>query len=332
MKMQYLRLFPQNNHFFKPQRLVWQEAEPSETAGTEEEPSWEEVLETSDFLEYAKQTCDTAKEEGQEALECRIRSLKEGEEIVKFKRFIDELGEKFLKELPEFKYRAAKETSKRFKLLQEATDMQAIMTRFEEAESYEIVPYRRGKNPAMIIFKYAPDEENPEGATEEYPLEVSFEEKKRIFGGGLGAIRKGLAKRESAGARETERRYTEEEIERLDREVGREREEIIERARYLKTPDDAYRELHRITTYLPNDVLEGLSKPLARWADILSEARIDPTTGDMKMDAADFDMLNALEDKLKIILESYYGAGYWHSMSKEQQRDLEAIGKTFGVG
>ncbi len=100
--MKHFKNFYKNPGFLTTQRLVWKEAEPKpETLEAEREgPSWEEVLETSDFLEYAKQTCDISKEEGQEALECRIRSLKEGEEIVKFKRFIDELGEKFLKQLP----------------------------------------------------------------------------------------------------------------------------------------------------------------------------------------------------------------------------------------
>ena len=111
--MHYLQLFPQHNNFFKPQRLVWQETEPSEATEAKEEPSWEEVLESADFIKDIRQTCDTAKEEGREALECRIRSLMEGKELVKFKRFVDELGEKFLKQLPEPKYRYAKETSKR---------------------------------------------------------------------------------------------------------------------------------------------------------------------------------------------------------------------------
>ena len=124
--MQYLRLFPQNNHFFKPKRLVWQETEPKpETLkSAKEEPSWEEALESADFIKDIEQTCDTAREEGKETLECRIRSLMEGKELVQFRRFIDELGEKFLKQLPESKYRYTKETSKRLEALKEITDLQ----------------------------------------------------------------------------------------------------------------------------------------------------------------------------------------------------------------
>jgi len=192
--MRYLHLFPQNNHFFKPGRLVWQEDEPkpSEAPKSEEEK-------TLDFLDQADASCTTAKKGGEavEAVQQRICSLAEMEktpEAVRLRQFIDELGEKYLNTLDG--YENIKDAFERFLALQEITDFDAIMKRFNEAESYEIRPYVRGKNPAMIIFNYPPDEENPEGITEEFHLEMSFREKKDVIEKGAKALKESIEKKE----------------------------------------------------------------------------------------------------------------------------------------
>ena len=362
--MQYLRLFLQNDHFFHPKRLVWKEAEPkTETLKAKrEEPSWEELMQTADFLEYAKETCDATREEGQEALECRIRSLKEGEEIVKFKRFIDELGEKFLRQLPEFKYRTAKETSKRFKLLQEVTDMQAIMTRFEEAENYEIKPYRRGKTPAIIIFEY------PDGKTEEYPLELSTKQKHVLWGTIGEGARESLKKEGVAEVRargKFERKLEEMQTEVLQGTEGsleKLREEMIQlatkdrkkikeaqkklsqdaadRAKKRETPGDVYSMLldlknkGKISANFPEDLLEELSQgPFYEINKLLRETGGDFTniTDEQRERGR-----NVLDD-YKSIIASYYGIEgedplrYLDDNAPQVLRDLNKILGTFGI-
>lgn len=300
--MKHFKNSYKNSDFFKPQRPVWQKTvpKPETLKAKREEPSWEELMQTADFLEYAKHTCNTAKEEGKEALECRIRSLKEGEEIVRFKRFIDELGEKLLKQHPEFKYRTAKETSKRFKLLQEVADMQAIMTRFEEAESYEIVPYRRGKTPAMIVFEY------PDGKTEEYPLELSTKQKHMLWETIKG------------GTKESEKK--EKEIKWFTET------EVTERTRYLEKPDNAYRVMCHITTYLPDEVMKDLSKPFSKIAEAFSHSEIDPETGHLIVT----DLDSAIEES-KRILRKHYGPDYVEKMPMNHKNDLKTIGEAFNI-
>ena len=148
--MRYLYLFPQNDHFFKPKRLVWEEGEPQPSEAPKSEAG-----KTLEFLEQADASCIAKK--GSEAVQKKICSLAEMEktpEAVRLRQFIDELGEKYLNTLDG--YENVKNPFERFLALLEVTDFDAIMERFNEAESYEVKPYVRGKNPAMIIFAYYP--------------------------------------------------------------------------------------------------------------------------------------------------------------------------------
>ena len=136
-------------------------------------------------------------------------------------------------------------------------------------------------------------------------------------------------KREIAGARETIRKVDRGSLE----EWHRRQEETLERARYLKTPNDAHRELRRITTHLPDDLLEDLSTPLSGVSKIWSNySEIDPDTGYPKFSESDRSMRIAFADKLASIFKNKYGEEFMRNISPGQKEDLEAIVKTFGIG
>ena len=194
--------------------------------------------------------------------------------------FIDEVSKAIL-EGREYRYA---DPIRRAELLQEVIDLEAIITRYGEAEDYTIEPHRRGKNPAMIIFQYAPDEENPEGTTEEYPLEMSSREKKEAIGKGAEALKESVKKDEAAEAR-ARRKFKEmaKRQQKLDEEIVKKIEDYLMSVETMMSVDtkeereweenateqelDSYHKLEKITTYLPDEVMKDLSEPLAMLAE-----------------------------------------------------------------
>ena len=187
------------------------------------------------------------------------------------------------------------------------------MTRFKEAKDYTIVPYRRGKTPAMTVFEY------PDGTTEKYPLELSYIKKRRSFGKGLKAIRKGLAKRVAA----REGRKEEEKIEGEYINL----EELVARSHYLNTPDSAYYELKNITKSLPDDLLESLSMPLSQIADVLSNARVQYNAkGNCDIDINESEEARVEKaEEIENILDKYFGGDFLDSSSGAQDQQVQDI-------
>lgn len=266
-----------NIDLLKNSRFVWMAGTPETSRVSEEKEdgnvSWDEALKAVDFKNSAKKLCDA----GEQHI-CALVEESDINKTVKLKTFIDELGEKFLNKIPERKYKFAKNSVKRLQLLQEVADMETIMERFKEAESYEIKPYRRGRNPAMIIFNYPPDEENPEGTMEEYPLEMSWLEKRKSIGQGLRAIRKGVRKREKGQRR---------------------KEDLIAWENYLRTPEGVHSELKNMKTHLPDDLLEKLSTPISKIIKIRSNAKVGYEDA-KKADLAEEELEKVLEDYISL--------------------------------
>lgn len=334
-------MFTQNNHFFKPQRLVWQNSglensNASETSEVAEDVSWDEALKAVDFKNSAKKLCDA----GEQHI-CILAEESDINKTVKLKTFIDELGEKFLNKIPERKYKTAKNSVKRFQLLQEVADMEAIMERFKEAENYEIKSYQRGKNPTMIVFNYPPDEENPEGTMEEYPLEMSFQKKRDVIKKSAKALKVSAEKQNkiisllsglTENSNELEKKVYEEDLaQRRDaaREDDAVREEIIIRSSSLDTPDRAYDELINIAPSIDNNVLEELSIPLSEMALMWSGAEVDYEHESVIN--LNGDRMQEITGELENILKRHYGENYIENMSPEQRKDLQAMGNTFGI-
>jgi hypothetical protein len=191
--------------FFKPNRQVWQDAEPaggnidvdtdadtdadadvdSDTDidyETEPEPEEEISLEklgkdlamgkrAIEFKKQAKKMCDDTKSN----LECSLIKIKESQEVVRLETFVDELYEAME---PDGK---ASNFFKRLDQLKESCDMERIIKCFERAEKYDILTYSDEeweKDPSLtdkIIFTYE------DGEMETINLELTGEEKGNAF-------------------------------------------------------------------------------------------------------------------------------------------------------
>lgn len=347
--MKHFKKFYINTNFFKPKHLVWQDRatqtpEISEP-GNEEltMASFGEILKTSEFVSQSQEVCDSAKGEGRAVVEqhvCSLRGMEKYQEIVHLRQFIDELGEKFLNTLEG--YKGIRDSFKRFQVLQEVVDMEAVMKRFKKAESYKIIPFRAGKNPAEIIFTYA------DGATEAYTLELSQKEKVSTAWKGLSSILEGVDERRGDVEYEEFQKGSDlikegvnistglkEGLERLEvifEQRHAKAEEMISRANYLNTPETAYSELKNITAVMPEDFLVELSEPLSKIADIWSNSEVnyDDYGERIKMQEGDDEQYHTLLEEATSILKEHFGD--IHKLSSEELDDIEIIEKTFGLG
>lgn len=305
------KLFEKLN-FLNPSRWVWfdSESEPvsSEPEDLQEEgATFEEFMKDLNFLQSTRDRCQTTKEEGGKLIEKQVCSLSETpEELIRFREFVDQLGENFLNTLEGYGH--IRDSFDRFQALQEVVDMKTVIELFKKAEAYEVKPGIKGKYPAMILFKFEPDEEYPRGRVVMHPLELSFREKRGILGKGARAILEGLYGRDEENRRQLEEEMLNYEIENIqtheiaipmmelkditDDEIEKnysefqadcikeykEREQKnIERFERLSDPDEAYQELLQNAYMMEDEFLRDISEPLSRYAEAASHRGLECT-------------------------------------------------------
>ena len=258
------------------------------------------------------------------AISKTIHFLKTSDKTEKIGTILDFIDEVSKAILTRGEYRYAN-SIRRAELLQKVTDLEAIITRYGKAKDYTIEPYRRGKNPAMIIFEY------PDGTTEEYPLELFTKQKKVLWGTIKGGFKESLEKDKKARAQEVRREEEKPAGEYFDIEG------LVARSHHLNTPDKAYYELKNITKSLPDDLLESLSMPLSQIADVVSNAKVQYDAEgryDIDVDEAERPRVERAEEKIEDILDEYFGGDFLDSGSKatdQQFKDILAIVRTFGL-
>jgi hypothetical protein len=324
--------------FFRPNRLIWQEApggnvdadsdadiyvdteETSEQEMQEEENegltltelknSIEEGMKVNNFYNEAEKARDIAAKRGVDSLYGRICSFKEDGDISKIKRFkgfIDEIGEKILNVDPE--YIDLKDTIRRFRAIEKMCDMNKLMDSFENSVSYEIRPYKNTNERDAVIFTYE------DGSTEVFPLELSAQQINNLFLPHLRAALKGHDK------------YLEEQAEREKEIEEGEVNELVENAGHMDTPDKAWEKLMEVTSAMTPALLDRMCEPLSNMADILANSEAIRGGGNLSYeDGEDF---NKSMYELKGILIDEFGDDYRGKMDEQEVNDLDTITRIF---
>ncbi len=325
-----------NTDFIKNARYVWKDTAPEIHSAQEMEAENEddaglgELMENIPFLQKVSDQCEAIQGEGDQIVEnqmCSLLEAGEAKEMFELRDFVDELGEKFLKTLQgEDRRYQSTDFFKRYQLLQEITDFNAIVERYKKAESYEIKPGNRARS-TSILFTYR------DGTTEEYPLELSFKRKRKSIGKGLRSILKGSKNRE--GDKESREREPFKALEEFDEKKQNEwrekMEDIISRAHYLQTPEDVHHELRNITTHLPDDLLETISGPISKHMQAFSNATVN-YEGIYGLDMSDEDTrkLDLAEEELNSAFKEYYPSEQFaEDMDNGQLFDLLKILEEF---
>lgn len=264
----FKKLF-QNINFLKSSRWVWLKPNPeaSVPSVSEEEEFTEFTLEslgelwaTSQFVVKAQKACYEARGKGEAVVEGNICSLRKNEKYMKitqFRQFIDELGEKFLSQLPELKYRKTEDSYDRFQKLQDVMDMEAVMKRFNRANSYEIKPYIKGKQPLSIHFTYSDE------TMEDYPLELAHGEKTKALQKGFEAILEGISGRELTAKQEKIRKK---EWKKMEKEMPKLNLKIYNGEGLT---DEENEKAQRYQLELPHQLIESL-----KWNELSSDERV----------------------------------------------------------
>lgn len=279
----------------------------------------------------------------------KLKSSMWSEKIKKYenpalKPFINELWKSFLIVTKQGgRYYEIDNDKKKLNILGENMQLEAILKLLQTSDGYKI-----NTNPWEILFT------KQNGKTIKHNLEFFSKEHRSLF---EGILEEDRIKRDANRVPEDEyeedydEEYEEDEYEEDDEEFEEpseeekqeelkkrreEAEEVINNCKHLTTPEAALRELKDIATALPEDLLEKISEPYSKLAELWANSEVN-----YESDYFGIKNLNGRERVMLIheidkIIADHYGVDIGKVRinnfgNNEQQADFMAINKTFGA-
>jgi len=340
--------------FFKPNRQVWQDAEPAGSNidadadidyesvdsdiehESETEDKFSDIVQVMKIIEKAKNECDKTKKAFCSLREDEVWDFKE---VNRLRKFIDELDHVFF-----VKGEGAEKldyTADRLHRLEEQLNMELIISEFLKAKSAKVKTYaswQKDKYPNLndhIIFTYKDGSRkilsletglNPPALVSDYGKESEHEEDN--LSNQLSDYTGDVFDMAASASGEGINNY----LKALEAPLKEKRikawEASLAKLRDLST--NTYSQLTDIAQNLPSSFLEDASDPLSECANIISS--YESADGRMpKLSPEDRKRIAQLQRNFNDIISDYFGSDYNETIDQEKLDDLKALREAFWI-